>query len=161
MTPMTLAHLLAIVAVLASSTVTAAPRAEKPPSEVQAFVPRGYEVLDFALGDLDGDARADAILVLKKSDEASIDEETPRPFLLLVRQPDGRLKQARRADRVVHCYHCGGTIGDPYQGTDIKQGAFTIRHAGGGGEEVAGARGGGLGGVYGEPGGEGEGGAAG
>lgn len=100
-------------------------------AELLAFVPKGYDVLDSATGDLDRDGRDDAILVLRKADEADIEEETPRPLLVLLRQSDGRLKEAGRTDRLVYCYRCGGMMGDPYQDVEAGNGAFTVSHYGG------------------------------
>jgi hypothetical protein len=48
---------------------------DEPPAEVEAFVPEGFSVLDYAAGDLDGDRRADAVLILK--DDAEEDARLP------------------------------------------------------------------------------------
>lgn len=121
-----------LVAVGASLALAAAPDDEIP-EELNPFVPKGHEALDFATGDLDGDGRADAILVLKGPAEIAEtdDMETHRPLLLLIRQPDGRLKQERRTDRLVYCRTCGGMMGDPYMDVVIAKGAFTVSHYGG------------------------------
>src|SRR5262245_46363853 len=91
-----------------------ASQGKEPPAELQAFVPQGHEIFDFAMGDLDGDGRDDAILVARRPDEKDLEDESPRPLLLLIREVDGRLKQARRSDRIVYCLKCGGMMGDPY-----------------------------------------------
>ena len=103
------------------------------PGELAPFVPPGHEALDFETGDLDGDDRADAVLILAAPGEADKqdDMDARRPLLLLVRQADGRLKQARRGDEVVYCRTCGGMMGDPYVGTEVAGGRFTVTHYGG------------------------------
>lgn len=103
------------------------------PNEIEPFVLPGHAVLELATGDLDGDGRADAVLVLKRldEDEAGGDEELPRPLLVLVRQPDGRLRQAGRNDKVVYCSSCGGVMGDPFQGVEVAARSFTVEHYGG------------------------------
>lgn len=103
------------------------------PGELAPFVPPGRQALDFETGDLDGDGRADAVLILTAPGEAERqdDMDARRLLLLLVRQPDGRLKQAHRGDAVVYCRTCGGMMGDPYTGTEVGEGRFTVTHYGG------------------------------
>jgi hypothetical protein len=110
-------------------------RGGEAPAELLPFVLPGHEVLDVATGDFNGDGRADAVLVLKPREErpGNGDMELRRPLLLLVRRADGRLEQARRNDKVVYCQACGGMMGDPYQGIEVKDGTFTITHYGGSG----------------------------
>lgn len=106
---------------------------DKPlPGEAQSFIPKGYESLDYITGDLNGDKKADAILILKQPGEDSLDmDETHRPFILLIRQSDGKLKQVIRNDSVIMCRHCGGVFGDPYEGIQIYPSGFNITFYGG------------------------------
>lgn len=103
------------------------------PEELAPFVPPEHEALDFETGDLDGDGRTDAVLILAAPGEAEQqdDMDAKRPLLLLIRQADGRLKQARRGDDLVYCRTCGGMMGDPYVGTEVAKGRFTVTHYGG------------------------------
>lgn len=102
------------------------------PPEARPFIPEGYEVLDYQVGDLNGDKKTDAILVLKTQGEDSITEENPnRPLLLLIRQANGQLKQVLRNDHVIMCRHCGGSFGDPYAGLSIRNSAFSLSFYGG------------------------------
>ena len=121
------------LAALGASLAVAGGDGDALPDELLPFVPKGYEALDFADGDLDGDGRADAILILKGPDEIQQkdDMETLRPLLLLIRQPDGKLKQERRTDRLVYCRACGGMMGDPYMDVVTGKGRFTVSHYGG------------------------------
>ncbi len=101
-------------------------------AEARSFIPTGYESLDYIPGDLNGDKRPDAILILKQPGEDSLDmDETQRPFILLISQSDGNLKQVLRNDKVVMCRHCGGVFGDPYEGTQINETGFSIFFYGG------------------------------
>jgi hypothetical protein len=105
---------------------------EDPPPEIARFVPTGFQTLDFATADLDGDGRQDAVLILRRRDEdAPGSGDVPRPLLLLLRQASGQLKEARRTDRLVYCGRCGGMLGDPYQGLKASRGRFTVGFAGG------------------------------
>lgn len=102
------------------------------PSEAKPFVLNGFEVLDYQTGDINGDKKPDAILILKTPGEDSIiEDETTRPLLVLVRQPDGKLKQLARNDNVILCRHCGGVFGDPYEGINITGNGFSISFYGG------------------------------
>lgn len=113
--------------------LTMADVGEELPPELTPFVLPGHEALDFTEGDLDGDGRRDAVLILAGPAEVARtdDMETRRLLLLLIRQADGRLKEARRNDRVVYCRTCGGMMGDPYVGTEVAPGRFTVNHYGG------------------------------
>ena len=105
---------------------------EDPPAEIARFEPAGFQTLDFAAADLDSDGRADAVLILRRTDEDDPKNgEVPRPLLVLIRQPDGRLVQAKRTDRLVYCRACGGMLGDPYQSLTAGRGRFTVSVAGG------------------------------
>jgi len=106
--------------------------ADDPPPEIARFVPAGFQALDFALADLDSDGKQDAVLVLRRSDEdVPAHGEAPRPLLVLIRQADGRLAQAKRTERLVYCRACGGMLGDPYQRLTAGRGRFTVELAGG------------------------------
>ncbi len=106
---------------------------DKPlPAEAKPFVLKGYEMLDYITGDLNADKRSDAILILKVAGEDTVlFDEIKRPLLLLLRQPNGRLKLAKRNDDMVLCRSCGGVFGDPYAGTSIKKTTFIINFYGG------------------------------
>jgi hypothetical protein len=102
------------------------------PDEAKPFVLKDHEVLDYATGDLNADKKPDAILILKPAGEDSAyGEELVRPFLILIRQGNGQLKQVLRNDKAIMCRHCGGIFGDPYQETDIHNKGFSISFYGG------------------------------
>ena len=96
------------------------------PAEAKPFVLKGYEMLDYVTGDLNGVKKPDAILVLKMPGEDTAVEEVKRPMLILIRQANGKLKQAKRNDDVIMCRQCGGVFGDPYEGTTIKGSTFEL-----------------------------------
>jgi hypothetical protein len=105
---------------------------EDPPPEIARFVPAGFRALDFVTADLDADGAQDAVLILRRTDEDDVaNGEARRPLLVLLRQPDGRLAQARRTERLVYCRACGGMLGDPYQSLTAARGRFTLSLAGG------------------------------
>ena len=57
-----------------------------------------------------------------------------RPLLLLLGQVDSSYKLACRNDNAVYCIDCGGVFGDPFTGTTIKNGYFSIEHGIAGGQ---------------------------
>lgn len=102
------------------------------PPEARAFMPKGYELLDYVAGDLNGDKRSDAILVAKIiGEDTAITDEIVRPFIILIRQGNGKLKQEKRNDNLVICRQCGGVFGDPYDNTTVTTNGFSIEFYGG------------------------------
>ena len=119
------------------STTAAFPAAVAAPASaaLKTFVPAGYEILDTAFGDLNGDAVADWLLVLKKPVEEEPEgdnlQSTDRLLLILLGGENGALRLAARNDNVVFHVNDGGMMGDPYTGLTIKNGFFSVEHYGG------------------------------
>jgi hypothetical protein len=104
------------------------------PSELATFVEAGMRAFAVTKADLNGDGKEDALLVLEKLKANPSDDdvtEAQRPLLLLIRQPDGTLKLAKRNDRIIRCSTCGGVIGDPFQPIDASWRTFTVSAFGG------------------------------
>ncbi|MBL0272748.1 MAG: hypothetical protein IPQ06_06645 [Chitinophagaceae bacterium] len=106
------------------------------PEELKPFVQKGYDVLDFAKEDMNGDKLPDYILILKIEGEDTMtfnnpDSEAARPLLLIIRQPDGILKLQVSNNELVLCRQCGGVMGDPYEGLTVKPGEFRVSFYGG------------------------------
>ncbi len=107
---------------------------ESLPPGVRSFVAADTRPLHVASADLNGDGLKDYILVLERETATPSDaklDERQRPLLILVRHPDGALKEAARNEKIVYCSTCGGMMGDPFQ--DIKAGVrtFSVHHYGG------------------------------
>ncbi len=92
--------------------------------EFTEFIPEGHEILDMQRGYINNDKREDVLLVLKAIDEEETSDvsnnPTPRPLLILIRQPDNSLQLARKNNKTVYCVNCGGVMGDPYMGLTIR-----------------------------------------
>jgi hypothetical protein len=104
------------------------------PAEAKQFVLKGYEMLDYITGDLNGDKRPDAVLILKVQGEDTLmdtDFSVKRPLILLLRGSNGKLSLAKRNDNMMLCRQCGGAFGDPYAGTSIKNNTLIINFYGG------------------------------
>lgn len=109
--------------------------AVKVPDEVKPFVEKGMIPITLESGDLNADGRKDFILVLSKPTPAdgSYDEtgDAERPVLILVRDTAGSLTVPARNDSVAYCKNCGGVLGDPFQGVQIRGTRFTVMNYGG------------------------------
>jgi hypothetical protein len=103
------------------------------PQKISRFIPKGFGLIDTAMGDLNLDKYSDIILVLKViGEDTALDAtEYKRPLLLLLGHADKTFTLAARNDNVVYCYQCGGVFGDPYSGVEIRKGLFTVHHFGG------------------------------
>ena len=131
-------HKLLTAAFLAISVTAKAQKTDTPmtPPEASPFILKGYEALDYVAGDLNGDGKKDAILILKQPGEDTamdLDNAPDRPLLVLIRQADGKLKQVARNDNAIMCRQCGGVFGDPYAGTTIAANGFILSFYGGSG----------------------------
>lgn len=99
------------------------------------FIPKGYELLDTATGDLNRDDVEDALLLLNKTNEESNsnypDQPSKRLLMILLADSNGNLQVKSKSENAVYCVDCGGIMGDPYQQLVIKNGYFSIEHYGG------------------------------
>lgn len=106
---------------------------------LKSFIPSGYSAINVSSGDANLDGLTDKILVLRKNTEETTsnyahDKPDKRPLLLLLKQSDGSYKLANRNDNAVECIDCGGVFGDPFVGTTIQNGYFSIEHGISGGQ---------------------------
>jgi hypothetical protein len=104
------------------------------PAEVRRFVLPGTRAIAIEHGDLNGDGRADVVLVLERQKAKPGDddiEDGQRPILILVRRGDGSLRLAARNDAAAYCSTCGGLMGDPFVGVQVGHGTFTVSNYGG------------------------------
>ena len=104
--------------------------------QLQSFVPKGFAIKDTAFGDLNNDKKIDVVLVLYTTQENNpAFEDTAmnigRPLMVLLQQPDGTLKLAKRNDNIIMCKQCGGMMGDPFESIIIKNNAFIVSFYGG------------------------------
>lgn len=109
------------------------------PEVLKPFIPKNYSAINISSGDANLDGLTDKILVLRKNTEettSNYNENKPdkRPLLLLLGQPDNSYKLTYRNDNIAYCIDCGGFFGDPFTGTTIKNGYFSIEHGIAGGQ---------------------------
>ncbi len=104
------------------------------PTELLPFVLPGTKPIAIERGDLNGDGRTDIVLVLERQKARPTDddiEDGQRPILILARQGDGTLKLAARNDAAAYCSTCGGVMGDPFIGVQVRTRTFTVSNYGG------------------------------
>jgi hypothetical protein len=113
------------------------------------FVPEGYKIVQWQLGNLNMDDKNDVILVIGKAEEEAEEEaevestgstddysenEEKRPLLILTMNEKGALEEKARNNNVIMCPDCGGVMGDPFAEAGsivIKNGYFSIESMGG------------------------------
>jgi hypothetical protein len=95
---------------------------------IQKNLPKRHALMRVFVGDLNNDARPDAVVLARSWDEAS-NANTPRPLLVFLRQPNGILKRVVRADGVVACAACGGVAGDPWARRDQLAGVVFAKNS--------------------------------
>jgi hypothetical protein len=115
-------------------SVSAQNPAVKIPPEVKTFVEKGAAAIALETGDLNGDGTMDFILVTEKTKDETgdpDDAEDERSLLILVRDRAGVLTLAKRNEKVVYCRSCGGVMGDPFAGVEVRRNGFTVNNYGG------------------------------
>ncbi len=104
------------------------------PAKVSRFVEKGAMPMALESGDLNKDGFKDYVLVferLKTEKNTSLFEERSRPLLLLISNEAGELTELKRNELIIYCSECGGMMGDPFDGVEIKGQAFKVTLNGG------------------------------
>jgi hypothetical protein len=119
---------------LPTNALSQSDSALKIPADVKAFVEPGATAIWLESTDLNGDGTADFILVTEKTkaeSEDSDDARDARSLLILVRDLAGKLTLAKRNEKVVYCRSCGGVMGYPFAGVEVRRNGFTVNNYGG------------------------------
>lgn len=102
----------------------------------QEFIPKSYDTLMIAKGDLNKDGKADIAMVLADTlerpenyDMFNVDS-TNRLLVILFASSNG-YTLAGTSDKAILCKSCGGTFGDPLMEISIEKAVLTIQHYGG------------------------------
>lgn len=107
----------------------------KIPAEVQPFIENGSKAIALESADLNRDNLKDYILVLERENPTQKDEydypKNQRPLLILTRDKNTKLSEAKRNENIVMCSECGGMMGDPFMGVTVGKNTFTVNHYGG------------------------------
>lgn len=118
--------------VIAVSAIAGQDDGVKIPDAVKPFVEKGKTALALETADLNGDGFADFVLVVENTGAANREgSDDIRSLLILIADRTGKLKLAKRNDKVVYCRSCGGVFGDPFAGLTVKRNSFTVDNYGG------------------------------
>lgn len=99
---------------------------------MQIFEVNGAHIASSQIGDLNGDGRPDALIVLDPADADRVSAEGfSRIVMLLIRDGEGHLQKAAQNDKIVPCKQCGGMAGDPFGYARIDKEGFTLLTEGG------------------------------
>ncbi|UPG95811.1 hypothetical protein [Luteibacter aegosomatissinici] len=101
--------------------------------DLKSFATGGAKILESTKGDLTGDGRQGAVLIIDPpgGENAKLGEGPARDVVLVVPDATGHLQKAASNLRIVPCATCGGVAGDPYGYTKVAKGQFTIVNGGG------------------------------
>lgn len=101
--------------------------------DLKSLAGEGIKIVETVRGDLTGDGRMGAVLIVETAVQASAvpAQRGFRQVVLMVPDASGRLRQAASNARIVPCGACGGAAGDPYGYTRVSKGSFTIVSGGG------------------------------
>jgi len=116
-----------------SLTSTSTQYQGKKMDDFRIFATDGAKLLDYKTGDLNGDGKPDALLVIDPlvTGNEQLGKGPPRNVLLLIRDTANRLQKVAQNDKIVPCAQCGGIVGDPYSYTQIANNSFTLVTEGG------------------------------
>jgi len=101
------------------------------PKDVQAQLPKGFEVMQSRTGPQPGDHRESLLVVVHQATDTR-EQPSPRPLLIFERQGEGDFKLIARNDTVVLRADQGGQC-DPFEDADeglaVKGLYFTVENA--------------------------------
>ena len=97
---------------------------------LEALVPADWVVLAEAKGDLNQDAKDDAVVILTHSDTSYENPQHQRILVVLLATDTGYEVSAVSPTAVLSRFS-GGVLGDPFQELRIERGTFVIVHYGG------------------------------
>jgi len=127
--------LLVLMMMCAMALTTMAQRdAVKIPDELKEFLLHNTKPIELKSADLNMDGKMDYVMVLTSTNvEAGKEhnDESRRITLIIIRKETGELSIFARNENVAFCASCGGMMGDPFEGVEVKPGSFTFINSGG------------------------------
>lgn len=91
---------------------------------IYSFIPKDYDTIQIAKGDLNRDGIDDIVLALfskeEKQDSIYSDSIPPRLLIILFKKGTGYVQVAKSSSALL-CKYCGGIFGDPFNGILIEK----------------------------------------
>lgn len=101
---------------------------------IKSFIPKNYDTLQVAKGDLNGDDKDDLALalynVIEKTSAPDDDNLPPRILMIFFNTDNGYIKSISSSSALM-CKNCGGIFGDPFNGLTIQNKVLSVAHYGG------------------------------
>jgi hypothetical protein len=108
------------------------PEIKKEGRRIEDFLPKGWDIIGKAKGDLNKDGLDDFAVVAKDMEEDMNDDKDYNRLLLIIFRDKGKFYVlSDYSYKAIMCKRCGGVTGDPFQSLEIKGGELTIVHYGG------------------------------
>ena len=99
----------------------------KVPESISLQIPKNWTVIEHVRGDINKDKRLDSVVVLENKTIPDI----PRKIMVFTLTQENKYHLFAENDFAAFCEQCGGMMGDPYQGIDVKSGVLKIYNMGG------------------------------
>lgn len=97
-----------------------------------AFIPTGWMLEKQVGGDLNGDARPDAVLMLVERPSASAPEaRRERALVVLLNEPSGQLRRVAASGTALYCTGCFASDRTAAPDLSISKGTLAVRHVSG------------------------------
>ena len=105
-------------------------------AKAEAFLPKGWHVLEKAEGDLNKDNISDLAVVMEADKEVhnlkeAENDQKPRILMAAFKQADGMYKLSVQSNKSVMLSNEGGVMGDPLAGLVIERGTLLVQFYGG------------------------------
>ncbi len=100
---------------------------------INKYIPKGYQIFNKTVGNLNLDKIPDVILVINKIGEYKLNNPVPkRTLLILIGQTNGTFQLMCKNDAIVFSHDMGGVSNpEPFDTITIDEGYFTVKHFGG------------------------------
>lgn len=105
-------------------------------TKTESFVPKGWHILEQAVGDLNKDNLPDLAVVIEsdvtvKNLKETDNDQNPRILWVAFKQTDGSYKLSVQSNESILLSNEGGVFGDPWAGLVIERGTLLVQFYGG------------------------------
>jgi hypothetical protein len=118
-------------AALLAATTTSQPSVPATAATPEQFAPKGWRVLEKAVGDLNRDGMPDVAIVFKNPAEDRQGQFDVQRLLVVAFKKGAQFERSAFSFDEILCKTCGGVLGDPFQEIKIERNTVVISHYGG------------------------------